>query len=536
VASLGSPEWYGERASADQERGGGPERTPGAELTRRRLLQLGLSAAAAGGLGSLGATATSVAAPRRSGAPVQIDPHHFPSTARFRHWQRQLDDLGLRATGTRVHEDYIDLLRHRLHSAGVKDLRTEPVPFKRWTTESWKLEIVGGTRAGPVETASYIPYTGQTPPSGVTGQLAVVQEAPAPGSLAGKVAIFDIPLATITYAVFQAIAYKTYDPNGELAPDGLYARSWLGIGGIIAMLDALGQSGAVGAIGVLDLPADAAHGAYYPYDGAIRKVPGVYVDRDTGAQLKQLAAAGASARVTVPSQIVDTTSRNLIGVIPGDSEELMILQSHTDGTNGIEDNGPDAIVAMSRYLARLPRKALPRTVLVALTTGHFIGAAGTKSFVASHLDDLIPRAAAALTLEHLGAREWNPGPDGHFQLTGKLEPGAVFTPPNSFLVDGCFAALERAGAAPSSVLRPYVPDPESPTGKTGWPADGTALWTRGSVPTANFITGPTYLLNWGIPTTDKFDAELARREATEFTRLLLELSSVPRDQLAQLDL
>jgi hypothetical protein len=518
MASPDSPDWYGERA----------------ELTRRRLLQLGMSAAATAALGPLGSPA--LAAPRRARPAALVDPHHFPPAPQFRNWHRQLDGLGLRATGTPVHEDYIDLLRHRLHSAGVKDVHTERVPFNRWTTESWKLEIVGGASAGPIQTASYIPYTGQTPPSGVTGALALVQGTPAPGSLAGKVAIFDIPLATITYAVFQAIAYRTFDPAGELTPEGLYARSWLGIGGIIAMLDALGQSGAVGAIGVLDLPAEAAQGAYYPYDGTIRKVPGVYVDRDTGARLKQLAAAGASARVTVPAQIVDTTSRNLIGVIPGASEELMILQSHTDGTNGIEDNGPDAIVAMSRYLARLPRMALPRTVLVALTTGHFVGAAGTKSFVASHLDDLIPRAAAALTLEHLGAREWNSGPGGHFQLTGRLEPGAVFTPPNSFLVDACFAALERAGAAPSSVLRPYVPDPESPTGKTGWPADGTALWTRGSVPTANFITGPTYLLNWGIPTTDKFDAGLARREAIEFTRALLELSSVPKQQLAQLNL
>jgi hypothetical protein len=117
-------------------------------------------------------------------------------------------------------------------------------------------------------------------------------------------------------------------------------------------------------------------------------------------------------------------------------------------------------------------------------------------------------------------------PDGEARARGGLHAAEQLA--RRWLLRGARAggggAVQRAA--------PYVPDPESPTGKSGWPADGTALWTRGSVPTANFITGPTYLLNWGVPTTDKFDAELARREAMEFTRLLLELSSAPKAQLA----
>ncbi len=512
--------------------------TYGSELTRRRLLGAGLSAAATGALGSLTVPRTSaIALPRSQGAGANVDPRDFPSSARFRKWQRQLDALGMRATGTSVHERYIDRLHGRLARAGVRRLRFEPVPFERWTTHSWKLEIVGGANAGPVKTASYIPYTGHTSRSGVGGELVHVEGTPAPGSLAGKIAVFDIPLTSLTYGAFAAITYggKAYDPHGDFAPDAPYARSWLGVGEIIDMLDGLGRSGAIAAVGVLDLPADAAHGAYYPYDGTIRDVPGVYVDRVVGARLKELAASGASARVTVPSKIVKTKSRNLIGVIPGASDELMILHSHTDGTNGIEDNGPDSIVAMCRYLARLPRRRRPRTILVLLTTGHFIGGAGVEAFVSRHRGDLVARAAAAVTLEHLGAKEWNPGSDGHSHLTGKFEPGTMFTPENSSLVDGAYEALVKARAAPSSVLRPYVPAASSPDG-AGWPAEGTQLWTQGAIPTTNFITGPTYLLNWGTSTTGKYDAKLARREAMAFTQLLLDLSAVPKGKLARLDL
>jgi hypothetical protein len=119
--------------------------------------------------------------------------------------------------------------------------------------------------------------------------------------------------------------------------------------------------------------------------------------------------------------------------------------------------------------------------------------------------------------------------------TGGHEPGTFFTPENSPLVDASYAALRGARAAPSSVLRPYVAASGSPDGN-GWPAEGTDLWTTGAIPTTNFITGPSYLLNWGIPTIDKLDIALMRREAIAFTQMLLDLSRVPRTRLSKLDL
>ena len=512
------------------------------ELTRRRLLQAGLAAAGAAALGTLDVAAASAGlttARPAARAPWRVDPRRFPPAHQLETWHRQLDGLGLRATGTRVHEHYIDTLHDRLVRAGVRRVRFESVPFRLGTTRSWSLAITDGAGAGPVKTASYIPYTGQTPASGVTGELVQFDPAtpPAPGSLAGKVALFDVPLTTLPFSFFTSISYEFYDPNAVFsAPGAVYARPWLGQSRVVDALDQAAAAGAVAVVGVLDLPAEAAHGTYYPYDGTIRGVPGVYVDRAVGAQLKQLAASGATARVAVPSKIVRTSSRNLLGVIPGRSDELMILHSHTDGPNGIEDNGPDCIVAACRYLTRLPRARLPRTILVLLTAGHFIGGKGVEAFVTRHKSDLLRRTGAAVTLEHLGAKEWNAGADGGPpHLTGNREPGTFFAPENSALVDGSIAALRRGKAAPSAVIRPYVPEPGSPDGN-GWPAEGTQLWTQGALPTTNYITGPTYLLNWGIPTTDKFDAALARRETIAFTELLLQLSSVPRSRLRTLDL
>jgi hypothetical protein len=278
---------------------------------------------------------------------------------------------------------------------------------------------------------------------------------------------------------------------------------------------------------------------YMPYDAKLRNLPALFVDRDTGARLRQVAQAGGSARLTLEAQVAPTTSPNLMGVIPGASDELVILECHTDGTNGIEDNGPEAILAISQYLSRLPAGSLPRTILVLLATGHFAaGDLGTVDFVFRHKQDLIKRTAAELTIEHLGALEWLPGADGKYALTGKYELGGSFTSPFPAYVDLMRRTLQRARVTEDRVLRPWVPfawtdpsPPGAPPDGLTYPGDGEAFWSRGGLPASNFITGPNYLLNGGVRVIDMIDIHALRRQAIKFTQLLLELTRTPLAQL-----
>lgn len=466
-----------------------------------------------------------------------IAPGQFMPARVLEEWERELDAIGLRATGSVAHERYIDTLHDRLARAGVGSLHYEPVSHRRWLARSWSLEVGMPGALAPVSTAAYVVYSGGTGPTGVEGPLVEVDPSnlPAPGSLRGQIALFALPPTPLTYGELGLLAYKSYDPARLLGANEPYARPWLSISTLIGILEALVAAEAAACVCALDLPADAAHGAYYPYDGVIRPVPGVFVDSATGTRLRGAAAAGAHARVVLRSETKTVKTRNLIGLIPGASHELMLLHSHTDGPNAVEDNGPNAIVAMSQYLTRLPRASRPRTIMVLLTTGHFAGGLGVTAFAERHRHDVLNRAAAGVTLEHLGALEWNPQPDGHSRLTGRPEAATVFAPEISPLVNAAYAAAVRARADPTSVLRPYVTAPHSPDGN-GWPAEGTQLWTIGALPDANFITGPTYLLNWGIPTVDKLDIARMRREAMSFTEMLLALSHRPRHALRTLNL
>jgi hypothetical protein len=418
----------------------------------------------------------------------------------------------------------------------VGQVHTEPVPLEKWTAQQWMLQL-GGSSGETVATASYIPYSGRTPAEGVSGSLAYIGagETPPPGSLSGKIALFEVPSSPVTYGTMEEISYGKFDPQGLLVPTQVYSRPWGGVSDLITLLDSLPATGAIGCIAIIDLPAAGAHGSYYPYDGNIRQVPGVFVDASVGSRLEALAASSATVRLTLTATIEPFASRNVIGFIPGASDELVILNSHTDGPNAVEDNGPNTIVAISQYLCRLPKESLPRSIMVSFTTGHFHGGIGQITFAETLKDTTLTKAVCALTLEHLGALEWNEDAEGQMALTGQPELGVIFVPENKAMVDACLAALQRADAGPALALRPYVSAPGSPNGY-GWPGEGTQLWSDGHVMTMNYITGPTYLLNWGIPTLHKCDIARMRREAISFTQMALDLSRVPRASLISLDL
>ena len=79
-------------------------------------------------------------------------------------------------------------------------------------------------------------------------------EMPAPGSLIGKVAVFEVPPAANTYPTIRSIAYGIDDPDHLINPAGLHLRPWEGVGTLITLLDPLPAAGAVGAVAIIDLP------------------------------------------------------------------------------------------------------------------------------------------------------------------------------------------------------------------------------------------------------------------------------------------
>ncbi len=520
-------------------------------LTRRGLLAVAGATAALGALGPLARPLSAAAAgsgwPRRTltdADALSVDASQFIGEGQFESWLVELESIGprgqkgLRATGSPEHEQYIAALAASLQRAGVTNVELQRVPMTRWTVSEWSLAVFDGPNPAPVTTASYVPYSGQTSAAGITAPLALLPAgtAPAPGSLTGKIAVFDVPIASVPLGLFEGLAYPDaiFNAPASRYPKTMpYQRPFLAQAGAAAA--AMKAAGAVGMVGVIDYPPDGAYGSYFPYDGTIKGVPGVYVDRVAGASLKQQASAGATARLVLPAEVAPVTTHNIVGFIPGRSSELVTLHSHSDGTNALEENGAAAIVAMSQYLSRLPRAALPRTVMILITSGHFAGGVGARTFRADHAD-LVERTNGAVTIEHLGALEWEELPSGAAMApTGSREFGAIFAPRSKGLVQAA-AGAASAGRTPCGVLHPTNENASGSADDPAWPGEGQYLFADRGMPDANYIAGPTYLLNWGISIRDRIDASQMRYQAVVFTEMVLTMTRMSRPALRTYDL
>jgi hypothetical protein len=515
------------------------------------------------GAGALALTGLPAAARALGGGlslDSSVDTSLLPTPAQIRQQVEGMVSLGPRLTGTPAHNAWIDQLEQQWADAGVQVSR-DHFTFTRWLACSWSLEVLEGTGAGRIPVSSYFPYTAPTPPRGVSAPLVYVgpvpvpsisgnvvdlltdrwalarwraelttsvgaQLAAVPGGVKGKLVLLEAPVPPLSAADFVALDTYSYDePTARTIPDTWndYKRIWI-VGAFIQyVLEAVEQAAPVGAVFVLDASKQNAAGQYTPYAQPIFSIPALYVDRDTGARLRALAEGRPKTRLVLRAEVAPKTpSDSLIGLLPGDgsTDEVLILNTHTDGQNAFEENGGIALTAMARYFAALGPKARKRTLAFSAFTGHFgPGLPQAQGFVEDH-PDLIQRAAASVTVEHFGATEWLDNARGYYP-TGLAEFGAAWhsqTPIAVPLVE----SMRANGFTRTSALRPagdYMVAVGGPFHKAG-------------VPTISYIAGPNYLVSLDPHDhLDKLDTGRFAMELRWFADIVGRLDQLPKAAL-----
>ncbi len=421
--------------------------------------------------------------------------------------------LGPRLPGSIAHARFVDDLDARFVEAGLT-IQRDRFTFTRWTAEAWSLEVLH-PRAEPdrIPVASAYTYSGATGPDGVTGQLVDLGR---PGAqtlvrgLRGAVVLFDAPAAPIRGAALRAARDGGWDPDGQIRGRDNYTRAWI-TGMAAAPLAPFRRAGAIAAIVVLDASAANAAGQYVPFIHPLQGLPALIVDRDTGARLR--ARRGASIRLTLRARVDPGTSTDsLLAVLPGASAETILVHTHTDGPNAVEENGGIALAELARWASR---RSWHRTLAFSAVTGHFgPGLPETRGLLHRH-PEMRRRAVASLTLEHLGAREWIDD-DGGYHPTGRPEIGVAF-----HSLTGIRGSLQ-ASLRESDLRRTVMLPPAGPR----FFGVGADLHAAG-IPSAAYITGPNYLLS-DVPGghLDKFDPHRMRAEITWAAALLNRLDRI----------
>lgn len=478
-------------------------------------------------------------------AAVKVDETQFLPTQLMREWHKELDAYGLRTPGSESHEAYTQDLYKRLQKAGVKDVHLEEIKIKVWEPTSWNLGISSGINQYETVNASYVPYSGITPAQGTTAELKYLTPSQLKSLLSGsttfeslaaeysdKIVLVDFPTPALTISFYADRAVSTYDPDNTLSPSDPFKRSANGMGSVISLLKGFK---AINAKGIVFIAYDAGSKElaqiYAPFYAEVYGLPGFYVDMATGVKLRQEANAKHTVQIKLNATEREVTTKNIIGTIAGKSDELVVLNSHTDGTNGVEDNGPNAVIDIAQYLTRLPQKSLDRSVMIMLSTGHFFAGSGIRSFLDQHKNDgIADRINAAITIEHLGINEWIPNEKGVLTATGKKEFGALFTSNQPALVELSKQWPVNAKAGATFIMPPLHPN-GSYAEDSVWPGEGHYFWGAGGIPTINYLTGPAYLLNYGLDTVDFVDFDLLHRQTAAFTQMTMDLTRVPRSEL-----
>ena len=212
-------------------------------------------------------------------------------------------------------------------STGLELIPCDEYEYDRWRPKRFALEVLDGASPGAVRVATSFVRSKGTPPDGVVGPL--VQDGPGV-SAAGAVLLID-----------------------KAMTGPLWVGPW-------PDLQQFADRGAKAVVFAVSKSFDELQGNWSPHTGPYQPIPALVVDRDAGAALRAQAAARPTVRLTLEAPLKKTLVRSVTAVLPGRSDEVVIVDTHTDGQNFVEENGCMALVQLARHFASLPRAQAAR--------------------------------------------------------------------------------------------------------------------------------------------------------------------------------
>src|SRR3954454_13860942 len=487
----------------------------------------------------------------QAACPVAPDPGALPDAAGLRKMNAFLGPLGARPTGSPEQAAYVDWIRRQVKSIPGVRLTEQRFTINRWTegTNSLRVRIDGKATTLPV--AGAIPYTLPTGADGVAGDAAFIpdDQAITADNARDRVVVRPAPAGSVPLYDFllPVVSWETYDPASTFDPTGNFYGDFINYNARVADLRAAAAAGAKGILFVKDLPRRQLIGHYEPYEGSAWKVPGMFLGADEGKTITDAIAAGrrTSIRLIERASLRKVQTPSLQAVLPGGSPQRIVVDSHTDGTNAVEDNGPVAMVAMLRYFASLPVECRPRTLQFAFSTAAFsqrVARPDVRHGGAGQLAEQLDRdydqgtVSAVVVLEHLGAREYEAvprkdgGPGQQLASTGRRSIQFIGVTPSPSLVGAVDGVVRKYDMQRSILLQ----GADAPGGTVpqhcSFGGEGTPYNVH-LLPTIGFISAPQSLYDPAFE-LEGIDFDVMHSEVLGFTELINRMQPMSQEEIA----
>jgi hypothetical protein len=391
-----------------------------------------------------------------------------------------------------------------LKELGLENVKMDPIPITVWSAKEWSLEV-GGQRIPRF----FVVNTAFTKVEGVTAPLVYVEKGTHKNfsntDVAGKIVVADVPFPYIpTGAVFRLLqslgaSYIISDPAQALTMrTGQYLNFVREnfIGGATAA-DAPANDvywgayrrGAKGICLILKDQPSNSNSHYGPYDGIMKPMPGLWIGKYDGKELRERAKEGVTATITLQGEKVPGTMHNVWGILPGKSDEAVMVTSHHDAPfqGAVEDGaGVAQVLAQIKIWASVPREKRARTLIFVVGAGHFYGFQGGSRFAREHMD-WMKKVKMLITLEHLGAKEVKEKNQKYVE-TGRPALTVMFTSNEPLAIATVINGLKKK---PAKMTVPIPSDLFAPAPIS----DAAGYVTEAGVPVISWIGCPYYLLD-----------------------------------------
>jgi hypothetical protein len=427
-----------------------------------------------------------------------------------------------RIAGTKYGHETAAYVQRKFNEAGLQNIHADSMPRNAqwWPTKS-RLSIVmagpGGNRSEYVFRSAF-----PAPPSPSTS----------PGGLEAE--MVDVGLG-------RPVDLIGRDLHGKVA----VLRSLPELGTVALLYTGRGlplklaQMGAIGVITIVEAPGNAQTYLYSSYAG---DVPAYVLGADDGDFLEALLgraqpSAGLRIRMELETeQKQGWTMENVMGTIPGATDEWVMVMAHQDGWfDGAVDNasGLATMLTLADHYARESKKRqLRRSMLFFATGGHHLSLVGLSDklgpaspgigYLADHYRQILAKTVLVLNSEHTASVATQTGGDLHTetfveQPVNTENPRVLaITDQSPRMLEFAREAIDRYGLVVSKITR------HIPYGDAGMLAD--------KLPVMNLIE----TMGWYHSTADtpeQIPAEGLERTARAFAYLLDKVEATSRAEL-----
>lgn len=464
----------------------------------------------------------------------------IPSAKKLYEQVEKMNSFGVRLTGTKAQQDFIDYLKKEIHKMGLETY-SDPYRFMRWEEKNSSLKIKNDDDTEiDIPISSAFPYSGRTPAEGITAELSLVREKHI-GYLSAKDKIAVVEVDELDFLPSEI----AFDERGTSVPEGIKLPSHYNgpVATAFVNFPFLAMARIAGAKAVIciwkGINSDSIEGQYLPFILDYCHMPAIWLNAENGKAVIEAAQNKQTATFTLEGEIENyAKTETFCCILEGeDNGESVIINTHTDGTNCIEENGPLAVLAM---IKELKDKPLKRTHIFVFVTGHFRlpsfkdseggGVQATSKWLAAHKSlwdgkDGHYKAVAGLSLEHFGCKMWKENEDGQYTEIGDVETEIVYTG-NKTMNDIYMKSLEGRTKVHTLTLRGH---------NFLHFGEGQPLFNVG-IPEIALVTAPDCLcVISDNHEMDKFDPELMRQQIKSFLKMDEMIEQLSAEEIGVID-